>query len=167
MLVQVYPYLTFPSSGIVGSPPSISPLGKCNEVRRADPSQSQEHKQSISAHLENWDSAFNLLPPDSHTALRTKPFMHLLTHCHSLFKKEKNNEEAGQKNTPHCPLSRRTPAIENAVWCKTFMTTEAPPVVHTNHPKHARRSTRRRSDPPGCHSNVSRRSTQNRTHVGT
>lgn len=89
---------------------------------------------------------------------------HIATPC---LKKEKNNEEAGQRNTPHCSLSRRTPAIENAVWCKTFMTTEAPPVVHTNHPKHTRRSTRRRSDPPGCHSNVSRRSTQNRTHVGT
>lgn len=100
MLVQVYPYLTFPSSGIVGSPPSISPLGKCNEVRRADPSQSQEHKQSISAHLENWDSAFNLLPPDSHTALRTKPFMHLLTHCHSLFKKRKEQRRSRAEKHP-------------------------------------------------------------------
>lgn len=144
-LVQVYPYLTFPSSAIIGSPSSISPLGKCNEACRADPSPSQEHKQSISVYPEGWDSAFFTSPIYSlQISIRVSEQSSSCTCSHIATPCLKKNRKVRQKNTPHCSLSYRTPAIENhhKDYGNTMCCACKPPGAHAALHPQAVRSTR-------------------------
>lgn len=120
-------------------------IRKMQEACRADPSPSQEHKQSISVYPEGWDSAFFTSPIYSlQISIRVSEQSSSCTCSHIAIPCLKKNRKVRQKNTPHCSLSYRTPAIENhhKDYGNTMCCACKPPGAHAALHPQAVRSTR-------------------------
>lgn len=120
-------------------------IRKMQEACRADPSPSQEHKQSISVYPEGWDSAFFTSPIYSlQISIRVSEQSSSCTCSHIATPCLKKNRKVRQKNTPHCSLSYRTPAIENhhKDYGNTMCCACKPPGAHAALHPQAVRSTR-------------------------